>query len=119
MNAEVLEETMTKKRVGYWRGIHGKRISSAVDFPDCPDVKDFIDPSWNEAEKNKVSDYLKNGKEKESWKGSSVCRICGKRGNGSSCLTDGEWVWPEGLAHYIDDHNVKPPQVFVDYVLSK
>lgn len=33
---------------------------------------------------------------------------------GSKCLTDGNWVWPEGLAHYIEAHEVRLPDEFVD-----
>jgi len=33
-------------------------------------------------------------------------------------LTDGVYVWPEGLAHYLEKHNVRLPQEFVDHVLK-
>ena len=38
-----------------------------------------------------------------------LCRFCGAA-NGSAELTDGEhFVWPEGLAHYVSDHDVCLP----------
>lgn len=38
-----------------------------------------------------------------------MCRVCGVR-NGSAELTDGEnFVWPEGLAHYVESHDVRLP----------
>jgi hypothetical protein len=41
--------------------------------------------------------------------GWSSCRFCGAA-NGSVELTDGEhFVWPEGLAHYVSDHDVRLP----------
>src|SRR5262245_15617423 len=57
--------------------------------------------------------------------GFSYCRFhCGKRWRpwgycvssdllGTSELTDGEWLWPEGLPHYIDAHDVCLPEEFV------
>ena len=29
-------------------------------------------------------------------------------------LTDGRWVWPQGFAHYVEVHGVRPPQAFLD-----
>lgn len=41
--------------------------------------------------------------------GTSFCRVCGQA-NGSAELTDGvRFVWPEGLAHYVEAHNVRLP----------
>jgi hypothetical protein len=37
---------------------------------------------------------------------------------GSSDLSDGFWVWPEGLAHYIEDHHVVLPDDFIRHVLA-
>jgi hypothetical protein len=33
---------------------------------------------------------------------------------GTKDLTDGEWVWPERLEHYITDHDVALPKAFID-----
>jgi hypothetical protein len=38
---------------------------------------------------------------------------------GSSELTDGEWVWPGDLAHYVWDHHVRLPDEFVDCVRAR
>jgi len=37
---------------------------------------------------------------------------------GSSDLTDGVYVWPEGLVHYVEKHNVRLPTEFVKHVLN-
>jgi hypothetical protein len=50
------------------------------------------------------------------WLGYSFCRFrCGIDDHlmGSSDLTDGEWVWPAGLAHYVEEHSVFLPEPFV------
>ena len=37
--------------------------------------------------------------------GVSLCRICGAP-NGCANLTNGVYIWPEGLVHYIVDHGL-------------
>lgn len=37
---------------------------------------------------------------------------------GRSVLTDGVYVWPEDLIHYVDEHNVKLPWAFIEHVLA-
>lgn len=60
--------------------------------------------------------HLKAGRVNYSYDGWSECRLCGQA-NGSRDLTDGAWGWPEGFAHYVEDHGVKPSQEFIDHVL--
>jgi hypothetical protein len=47
--------------------------------------------------------------------GYSECRLCGAR-NGSLELTDGVYVWPDGLSHYVRQHSVRLPTAFTDHV---
>jgi hypothetical protein len=37
---------------------------------------------------------------------------------GSADLTDGLWIWPEGLCHYIDVHSVRLPDEFVQHAAA-
>lgn len=48
-------------------------------------------------------------------KGSSICRICKNR-NGSCTFFYKNWEWPNGLIHYIKDHNVKPSKEFIRFI---
>jgi hypothetical protein len=34
-------------------------------------------------------------------------------------LFDGVWIWPEGLAHYVERHSVRLPEEFVDHMRSR
>ena len=53
--------------------------------------------------------YLRSGTVFVAAAGFSVCRVCGIL-NGNTEMTDGEhFVWPEGLGHYVESHNVRLP----------
>lgn len=53
------------------------------------------------------------------YKGSSFCRCCANRGNGSREYSKAQFVWPEGYRHYVEEHNVKPPQEFIDFIMEE
>ena len=80
-----------------------------------PDANDFVDHDWAQGERQMVADYLERGTLVNQYRGHSSCRFC-KRRNGSAELTDGVFCWPEGLAHYVWDHNVRLPGRFVAHV---
>lgn len=71
-------------------------------------------------EKEKVIARLKIVQERTRvvhYKGISTCRCCDTC-NGSSEYFYKNWKWPEGLLHYIDVHNIKPSDDFLEEVLS-
>ena len=73
-------------------------------------------------QRTRLADYLAAGMTYDSYLGRSWCRFgCGIDWAlmGSRDLTDGTWAWPEGLAHYVRDHNVVLPEEFVAHALSK
>lgn len=43
---------------------------------------------------------------------------CGVRGLGCAERTDGIFVWPEGLVHYVESHDVRLPEEFTQHVLA-
>lgn len=51
-------------------------------------------------------------------RGFSLCRLC-DRPNGSREFRLGGWRWPSGLDHYIREHNVRPSQEFIDFIMSQ
>lgn len=110
--------------IGYWRpavlslmGIRtpDRRANSVLPWPG-----DFVDPQWDPDERGMVLLYVEQfgafsqQHVRFSWRGYSTCRICGAR-NGSVCISDGTFVWPEGFAHYIREHQVRPPPAFVEH----
>lgn len=92
--------------IGYWW---------SERHTDLPRPADFVDASWDEYERFEVIGHLQHGMVARAWAGPSRCRFCGAF-NGSLDFTDGTYVWPEGLAHYLREHDVRLPQGFVDHV---
>ncbi len=71
---------------------------------------------------DKVEDAAKDTNNVVQYRGSSMCRCCGKL-NGSSEFQvaiggDHAWHWPNGLRHYIEVHNVRPSQAFIDFIID-
>lgn len=103
------------KKVGYW-----KDIKSVFAFDNFPDPRKLVDPSWSRDEREVISIYLDAGKTHETWMGYSYCRFnCGTHLSGSRDLTDGHYVWPEDLSHYLREHSVRLPREFLEHVVRQ
>lgn len=90
----------TLRLIGYW---------AEADDDSWPDPLAFVDPHPDPVNQSRVSDYLRHGTVYVASAGFSPCRLCGGA-NGSTELTDGQhFVWPEGLAHYVDIHGLRLP----------
>jgi hypothetical protein len=93
------------KLIGYWAQ---NRWPSLYPHPQR-----LVRPGWRPGDRGRIAAYLRAGGLVAQYCGPSFCRICGKH-NGSRELTDREWVWPEGLAHYVEAHSVcLPDEVIV------
>jgi hypothetical protein len=100
--------TTTLRAIGYWDG---------VEEPDgWPDVCAFVSTMDNTVDRAQdgatVAAYLRSGTVYAVAGGWSVCRLCGAA-NGNAERTDGRFLWPEGLAHYVEAHAVRLPDEFV------
>lgn len=96
--------------IGYWDG--------PATEPGWPSPDMFVDAGWDPDTRETVADYLARGHVARACMGYSPCRICGCP-NGALELSDGVFVWPEGLRHYVVDHQVRPPDGFVQHVLTR
>lgn len=94
--------------IGYWEG---------DTEPGWPRVTDCVDEHWDETERRLVALYLEQGFIPWVQAGISWCRVCGKA-NGSAERTDGVYIWPEGLAHYVREHGVRPPMSVIRHIIS-
>jgi hypothetical protein len=85
--------------------------------PWLPHPAQAVAPEWPQNERAAVIDYLLRPEDVMQFMGLSPCRICDQT-VGSREFTDGTWVWPEGLVHYLDVHAVRPPDDFVAWILA-
>jgi hypothetical protein len=93
--------TRVLRLIGYWDG------PAAPD--GLPDVCEFVDPTADPGVQRSVAAYLRSGTVRAAAAGISPCRLCGGR-NGNTEQTDGaHFIWPEGLAHYVEAHGVVLP----------
>lgn len=91
-------------------------------LPGYPDPRVLPPLDLPEGDKQRLADYLRNGRVVASYMGNSWCRFeCGVFDWEMGCkdLSDGVWLWPEGLVHYIEVHNVSLPQEFIFHALRK
>jgi ankyrin repeat protein len=103
------------KRVGFWR-------QREDEESELPHPRALVDAAWPLVERVRVATYLRKGRTACAWRGYSFCRFdCGVPFDqmGTRDLTDEEWVWPEGFAHYVEHHAVRPPAEFLDAVAQR
>lgn len=95
--------------IGYWRSEAGDGRPGDGRWPS---PATFVDSSWDVDERDSVADYLGRGFVVRAYMGYSPCRLCDLETNGNLELSDGVYVWPEGLEHYVRDHAVRLPEPF-------
>lgn len=89
--------------IGYWKG----SLRDEYPFPQELTAK------YVSGGADKLAEYLESGALFARHRGHSWCRFGCSEPNGSAELTDGKWVWPEGLAHYLRRHPIALPSEFV------
>jgi len=113
---QLTHQSVITEVLGFWRGF-------AIEDPEdryymLPWPQEHVDTTWDPKEARIVGGYLNQSPVVQRWRGNSSCRICGIL-NGFTDRSDGRYLWPEGLAHYVADHLVKPPPDVLQYFLSK
>src|SRR5262245_47957365 len=94
------------RAVGFWR--------EELDLLLQP--RWLVRPRWRRQDRARIVAYLRSGHEVTAYCGYSRCRFrCGVDDAEMGCaeLTDGVWLWPEGLTHYVECHAVRLPEEFV------
>lgn len=89
--------------IGYW-------IRSLDDDAYIPPQE--LVTEYDAESRNLIANYLEEGSVFAQYRGLASCRFFCKGWYGSRELTDGEWVWPEGLSHYVRVHSVRLPEQF-------
>jgi len=97
--------------IGYWH---------SEQEPQWPDPARFVDPTWDPLQRERVAQYLRTASVPRAAAGLSWCRFrCGLAGLGSAEHTDGTFLWPEGLVHYVESHDVRPPEEFLQHIFAQ
>ena len=102
------------KLIGYWQQEFKGPYDDEYDWPH---PKYLTNEAWEKANRQQIVQYLQNGVWVYEELGFSYCRFepdLDNRLMGCKELTDGEWIWPEGLAHYIEKHSVILPDEFIE-----
>jgi hypothetical protein len=96
---------MTLRRIGYWK----ESLDDA--YPLAEEVVGALPAHQRDA----VAKYLEAGRF-SIWvfMGHSTCRLGCPGANGCREQTDGKWIWPSGLVHYVRVHGVAMPEEFVE-----
>ncbi|MFG2263993.1 hypothetical protein [Streptomyces sp. NPDC048720] len=101
------------KRAGFYREIGGQ----ATTPDDAPSLRDAVQDSgpWDE---DRVLAYLESALEIYTTMGAERDVLTGEEwivGSGS-LMTDGTWLWPVDLTHYVRRHHAALPQEFLDHI---
>ena len=104
-------EHSVRQGIGYW-GNGGQ--------DQLPRPQALVRVGWRRGEQSRIATYLQNGDPYFEYLGFATCRFrdC-RRILGTADLTDGEWVWPAQLEHYIIEHSVCLPDAFVASMASR
>ena len=101
------------KRVGFYREIGGQ----ATTAHDAPSLRDAVQDSgpWEE---DRVLAYLESALEIYSTTGAERDVLTGDEWitGAGSLVTDGTWLWPADLVHYVRRHHAALPQEFLDHI---
>lgn len=100
---------MRLRLIGYWEG---------PDASGWPRANDFVDSRQDPETARRICAYLEDGAVAKAYLGLSECRLCGEH-VGSLEKTDGVFIWPEGLSHYVGEHSVRLPDEFTTHALSE
>ena len=98
------------KGVGYWGG-------GADDPKDLPTPQVLVRTLWQFGRRARIARYLANGNVLGGWCGTALCRLCDES-FGACDMTDGVWIWPERLEHYVLEHAVSLPGTFLETMRS-
>lgn len=96
---------------GYWK----KNIDEKSEYPFPEEGEECTNEEFLEMLEELTNEYAKC----TQFRGYSMCRLC-KQQNGTEEFTlyglDCAYIYPEGLFHYYEDHNVKPSNNFVTFI---
>ena len=99
------------KWFGYWK-------QDGDYYNNCPDLTDWIGvDSVTTTNIESIINYLDSGGFVAASPSEEVCHLCGKIIDSSKViLTDGVWMWPKSLSHYLHFHKLHLPEEFIKHL---
>ena len=97
---------------GFWRW-------EGHDYEELPIIEDAISLSWNPVDKDKIISYLSRSPIVISSMTTSNCLLCTEEVPSLCYHSDGLWLWPDSLAHYVRCHNVALPERFAQVIRER
>ena len=90
------------------------------DLNHLPLFESLVDTEWTPPDLKDIADYLSRCPVVISSQAmASPCPLCGVvLDNLTAQQSDGEWVWPSFLEHYITEHHVRLPDRMVHHIRS-
>lgn len=104
-----MTDTWTNRWFGEWKSEYDTSL---------PDPRSFVEKNWSVDEREKVSSYLSRGVAVAVTIMRVPCQMCSAEFD-AIYLSDGIWVWPAWLPHYVACHSVKPPDEFLKHMRDK
>lgn len=104
-------DTWQHKWYGVWR-------LEADPIPNWPAFSELVDPSWVPGDKALLVDYLRAAPiVAASPMKPTSCHLCGEsRGRPGNYCSDGVWLWPWDLAHFVAKHDVRLPDEMARHI---
>lgn len=98
---------------GFWR-------VDANNDTRLPTLSSWIDPTWGPGDKEKLLSYINNSPVViASSAVRSPCIICGMALSSSDFQSDGTWLWPADLRHYMSTHHVRIPDSLANHIRQR
>jgi hypothetical protein len=114
----IIKNNITYKYESYWRKSADSKLKDSeghlFPFPKEGDL-------WSEKTQfigklAKVHDYLKHSNKIKKLKHPRQCLICGKQNVTEFICKLNKTIWENGLIHYINEHNIKPSESFIEQI---
>jgi hypothetical protein len=81
---------------------------------------DFVDPSWVPPDRQRLLNYIENAPcVVAASAGYAPCFLCSERMEKAAFQSDGLWLWPSHLLHYLKEHAVRLPRRMEDHIRSQ
>ena len=94
---------------GFWRDEQSPESN-------LPLLADWVDPLWTPQDRLELIEYVRSAPMVVATSGQKACALCDAELSVSSFQSDGAWLWPQDLGHYMANHGVRLPDAFAMHI---